>query len=327
MINFKTISIENINELKDYKNFDKINYRNNIILSAELSYNLHVNILCIIINNEICGCIIYYIKNKKVLNFKNTFFYKEFLFKEKILKFLSNKYSNHSFVIFDQSNSKNNNEQKVVNIKLKIKDNLHEQWDFIPSKTKNMIRKGKKFKVKIIQNNKYLYDFYNIYYFNMLNKKILPHTYDFFLNLFKKYDNEIFLFVSLDEKKVTGGVVLILEKNHAHYPFHTSLMNYNKYSVNDLLIWEIIKFVQNKKINYIDFGEATINSGVYKFKNNFSKSNIIEYIDKYQLTNNRNFIYKIKDYFFTKKIFFLLYKIKFPIKLLLKNYKINNLGI
>ena len=43
MINFKTISIENINELKDYKNFDKINYRNNIILSAELSYNLHVN--------------------------------------------------------------------------------------------------------------------------------------------------------------------------------------------------------------------------------------------------------------------------------------------
>ena len=140
MINFKTISIENINELKDYKNFDKINYRNNIILSAELSYNLHVNILCIIINNEICGCIIYYIKNKKVLNFKNTFFYKEFLFKEKILKFLSNKYSNHSFVIFDQSNSKNNNEQKVVNIKLKIKDNLHEQWDFIPSKSKNMIR-------------------------------------------------------------------------------------------------------------------------------------------------------------------------------------------
>ena len=58
MINFKTISIENINELKDYKNFDKINYRNNIILSAELSYNLHVNILCIIVIYQLLNLMI-----------------------------------------------------------------------------------------------------------------------------------------------------------------------------------------------------------------------------------------------------------------------------
>ncbi len=327
MINFKIISINNINQLKYLQNFEKINYRNKFILSAELSYNLKIKILCHIKNNEICSCLTYFIKNKKILNFKNTFFYKDDSFKEKLLIFLLKKYKNHSMVIFDKHKLNQNIEEKVVNIKLKIIDNYNEQWDSIPSKTKNMIRRGYKHKVKIIQDSKYLEDFYNIYYSNMLKKKIMPHTYDFFKNLFEQYNNKIFLFVSLDKNQVTGGVILVLENNYAHYPFHSSLTNYNKYSINDLLIWEIIKFLQNRNINYFDLGEATINSGVYKFKKNFAKNNMIQYIYKNQLTNRRNFIYKLIDYIFSKKIFFLLYKFKFPIKLLLKNYKTNSLGI
>lgn len=327
MSHYKIISFKNINKLENFNNFEKIKYRNKTILSASSSYNFKVNVLCIIENNEIYAYIIYFIKNKKIINFKNTFFYTKVIFREKIIKFLSNKYSKHSLIIFDKSITFSNDAKQVVNIKIKIKNNLDEQWDLIPSKTKNMIRKAKKFKIKIIQDNNYLLDFYKIYYSNMLTKKVLPHEYTFFLNLFKYYKSKIFLFVTLDNNKVTGGVILILEKNHAHYPFHTSLANFNKFSLNDLLIWEIIKFVQNKNISYLDFGEASIHSGVYKFKKNFSKNNMIEFIHKYQISNNRNIIFNILDIFFTKKIFFFLCKINFPIKFILKNFKINNLGI
>ena len=324
---FKIISFKNIDALKNFKNFEKIKYRNKIILSASSSYNFKVNVLCIIENNEIYACIIYFIKNKKIINFKNAFFYTKVIFREKIIKFLSKKYSKHSLIIFEKSIKVFNDAKQVVNIKIKIKNNLDEQWDLIPSKTKNMIRKAKKFKIKIIQDNNYLSDFYKIYYSNMLTKKVLPHEFTYFINLFKFYESKIFLFVTLDNKKVTGGIILILEKNHAHYPFHTSLVNFNKYSLNDLLIWEIIKFIQNKNISYLDFGEASINSGVYKFKKNFSKNNLIEFIYKYQIYNNRNIILNIYDIFFSKKIFFFLYKINFPIKFILKKFKINNLGI
>lgn len=327
MTNFKITSIEKINELKNYKNFGKLIQRINIILSAKFSYNLKINVLTIINDNEICSYIIYYKKNKKIFNFKNTFFYKNALLKKQMINYLLSNNFNYSLTIFDQLDSKTKDESNIINIKLKIKDDINKQWDLIPSKTKNMIRKAKKLKVNIIQNNKNLKDFYKIYYYNMLKKKILPHTYDFFLNLFQQYDDKIYLFTSLDEKKVTGGIILIFEKDHAYYPFHSSLTNYNKNSINDMLIWEIIQFSQNKGISYIDFGEATINSGVYKFKKNFSKNNIMSYLYKHHFNNNRKFIYIIKDYFLSKKLFFILYLIKFPIRYLLKVYKINNLGI
>jgi len=53
-----------------------------------------------------------------------------------------------------------------------------------------------------------------------------------------------------------------------------SLSQYNNLRPNDLLYWEAIKYACRNGYEYFDFGRSTINSGTFKFKQNWGAEKV-----------------------------------------------------
>ncbi len=141
-------------------------------------------------------------------------------------------------------------------------------WKKLSPKTRNTIRRGYKNDFKFSTDNKFLHGFYQIYKKRMFEKQLVSLPFSYFKKILKRNCNFSKIFVAHKNQKVIAGLILLYDKNGAQYTYAADDNTLFKNNMHCLL-WEVIKFLYKKKINFFDMTESRLNSGVYFFKKYF----------------------------------------------------------
>jgi lipid II:glycine glycyltransferase (peptidoglycan interpeptide bridge formation enzyme) len=148
---------------------------------------------------------------------------------------------------------------------LNLKKTEKETWDSLPSKTRNMIRRGQKALI-IREGHKYLWLFYAMYVWVMVFKKIHPYPLKHFFALKKIFGKNMKIIIALDGKRPVGATLLLLS-NIGFYPYQVAADH--TYAPTSLMIWECMKICIREGIDTLDMGDSTPGGGTYNFKQNF----------------------------------------------------------
>lgn len=124
--------------------------------------------------------------------------------------------------------------------------------------------------------------FYNILLHNLreLHKKEPTHSYDELEKLIKTFPNRILLFCAYYEEKMIGGIILFLcRKDIALIFYSTSDRRYQALRPENLMVYEVIKWLYERNYRYLDFGtlsiDMKINYGLYQFRREFRAVNFV----------------------------------------------------
>lgn len=69
----------------------------------------------------------------------------------------------------------------------------------------------------------------------------------------------------MDNKPIAASF-LMGHKETLEIPWASTLKEVNHLSINMLLYWEVLKYSIKKQYSYFDFGRSSLNSGTFKFK-------------------------------------------------------------
>ncbi|MHC1682470.1 MAG: lipid II:glycine glycyltransferase FemX [Clostridiaceae bacterium] len=171
-----------------------------------------------------------------------------------------------------------------VTVYLDLTKSLDKIWvEDIKSKNRNMIRKAEKSGL-IVEESKDYETFKNIYESTM--NKVDADSYYYFkdgyYNCLKNCEKYLLLNVKKG-KKIIASAIFMFYKEYFHYHLSGSYKEYLKYSPNNLLLWEAIKYAKKKGCKIMHFGGGlsdSLDDSLFKFKSSFSKKNANFYIGK-----------------------------------------------
>ena len=158
------------------------------------------------------------------------------------------------------------------------------------SKNRNMIRKALKNEVEIFTSNKkddYAI-FFSIYKQTMINVNAKSYLYfneEYFYNFLNFLPKNHELVLAKYNNQIVGGMILLFNKNFAHYHLSARLFEYGTLALNNLFLDYSINLAKEKKCKTFHFGGGTTGNTkdpLLKFKMNFSN--------------------ETKDFYFGKKI-------------------------
>jgi hypothetical protein len=159
------------------------------------------------------------------------------------------------------------NDDKII-CYLKLYNTVEKQWDSLKSKLRSQIKKGQSYGSEVIAGGvELLSDFYIVYSQNMLRLGSPPLPKIFFENIFKYYR---FGRVEITVVKIEGLPVAVgMTLSYMGFKeicWASSDYRYNKYNVNLLLYWEVVKksIIENNEI--FSFGRSSKDSNTFKFK-------------------------------------------------------------
>lgn len=140
-------------------------------------------------------------------------------------------------------------------------------WKGLDAKVRNQVRKAqKRGLVARVDSGESLDAFYRVYSHNMRDlgspvaaRGLFTHTFDRFGERAK------LIIVWLGDRPVAGAVWLCFRAT-AYVPWASSLRRYFPLSPSNLLYWEAISMACEAGCREFDFGRSTIDSGPYRFK-------------------------------------------------------------
>ena len=147
---------------------------------------------------------------------------------------------------------------------LQLTLNPEELWNKFDKKVRNSTRNAIKSNLKFKIGPKYINDFYRIYSKNMKEKGTPTHSFNFFRNIQNHLNTNVS--VVLYEDRVIASLFLLFYKNTVTAGWGSSLSEYLKFSPNNLLYWESIKYACGNNYKFFDFGRSRENVGTYDFK-------------------------------------------------------------
>jgi lipid II:glycine glycyltransferase (peptidoglycan interpeptide bridge formation enzyme) len=215
----------------------------------------------------------------------------ERLFEEKFLEFCQEKNIVAEFIRFHPFMHNHNlfkeNIEVVHNRKtivVNVEKDIEKIWnEDISSKNRNLIRKAEKSGLIVEVDNDYE-TFIDMY--NKTMTKVSAADYYFFdkeyYNHTQENKNNILMLVKMEGKAVAGGIFMGMG-DYFHYHLSGSLKEFLKFSPNNLMLWEAIKYAHKKGFKKFHLGGgATKDEGdnLFKFKKNFSKEVFDFYIGK-----------------------------------------------
>jgi len=155
-----------------------------------------------------------------------------------------------------------------VCMKLGLPEKSEDLWKSFSSKLRSQIRRPEKEGMQTrVGKEEELSTFYDVFSKNMrdLGTPVYPKT--FFRNILTKFPETSWIcsVYTKDDKPVASGF-LVSFKDRLEVPWASSLREYNPFSPNMLLYWNILKFACEKGFKLFDFGRSTIGEGTFKFK-------------------------------------------------------------
>ena len=141
----------------------------------------------------------------------------------------------------------------------------------LTTKSRNQIRKSEKFSyTKKIGGLELLEDYYQLISTAWRDLGTPTHSKDFYKNIIKECDGnkgiQACFIVLYDGDLPVSGSCLIFDSDTIYHPYAATLKEYNKYSLNNALYWNIILFALEKKLNYFDMGRSRKTQGTSKYK-------------------------------------------------------------
>lgn len=123
----------------------------------------------------------------------------------------------------------------------------------INKKTRNQIKAAIKNGIEISLDND-IDDFYPIYESTMTRLGAKAKEKKYFTDLKDAFQNDFYLLSAKKDGKIIGGNIFVVNNNYLMLMFNSSLKEYWKYYVNDLLYWRMIEIGLEKGIKWFDFG-------------------------------------------------------------------------
>lgn len=152
---------------------------------------------------------------------------------------------------------------------LDLLDSEEKMWNALRNKTRNMIRKARKSGLTVERGFHNIKAFYNIYTRRMLEKSVPIHSLEFFQQIAIELKGDAELLVAKHSNVLVGGMLLLVGKHAAVYPYQASNPEGKGYAANQLLIWEAMRLCQAHGVQMLDMGESKEGSPVYQSKINF----------------------------------------------------------
>ena len=179
------------------------------------------------------------------------------------------------------------NNHKLVSPKMKSSYSRHtvaldltvdDIWmNQISSKNRNMIRKGEKEGVTIIESDDY--ETFRHLYDSTMSDLHAENFYFFPQSYYNEYkqafkDNSLLCLAILDGKVIAGSMFMFSDK-YAHYHLSARDREFSRYAANNLILWYGIQKAKERGCQWFHFGGGTTgddNDSLLKFKKEFSKT-------------------------------------------------------
>lgn len=180
----------------------------------------------------------------------------------------------------------NHKECLYLPLNAKTHDDL---WEAIPKKTKNMIRKAEKSDVKVSFDWGNLEKFYDVYADRFLEKSLSIKPLRYFYVLKDQFQDNVVLISALQGGNLVAGMVFMMSDKMACYAYNASVVSAANNGVNNLLMWEAMKYFHGRGIEMIDLSESKPESPVHQFKTRLSRGIIPKTIYYYERAGQKNF--------------------------------------
>lgn len=154
-----------------------------------------------------------------------------------------------------------------VSMQLKLPASSDMLFDDFPSKLRSQIRRPEKAGAVCVDGGVELLDeFYSVFSRNMrdLGTPVFPRI--LFREICENFPDQTRLFVvSLDGTPCATGMTFGF-RDCLEIPFASSLRRFNRFSVNMLLYWNVLKHAVSNGYSVFDFGRSTKGTGTHRFK-------------------------------------------------------------
>lgn len=156
-----------------------------------------------------------------------------------------------------------------ISLILQVASTYEETWSNLRAKTRNMIRKARKYDLVAERGHHNLKTFHDIYARHMLTLGVPIYGYSLFHEIAEQLPTESELIVARQGEEIVSGLLIIFGKNTGIYPFQATKAEHRNLAATQFLIWEAAKCAVERNVSRIDMGESRLNSPVYRSKINF----------------------------------------------------------
>jgi FemAB-related protein (PEP-CTERM system-associated) len=157
--------------------------------------------------------------------------------------------------------------KEKVSLILELPSTPDELWKSFDSKLRSQIKRPIKEGMTVETGGiEQLDNFYDVFSKNMRDLGTPVYGKYFFKNIFNAYHGHTNICTVKLNGIPVGSAFLIGFKETMEIPWASTIMEYNKLSPNMLLYWGVLRFAIEKGCKRFDFGRSSINSGTYKFK-------------------------------------------------------------
>jgi len=157
---------------------------------------------------------------------------------------------------------------ETVTMRLDLKNRSENKiWDnSFDTKLRNQIRKAQKsvLTCSIGNSSKLGDDFYFLYSKTMHKYGTPPFSKRLFEMIAHSF--KMTYVVVYDKPQPVCGLILLFDQDIAHVPWAGALDAYRKYSHNNLMYWEAIKFSLSVNCKVFDFGRSGYGTNTFQFK-------------------------------------------------------------
>ena len=154
-----------------------------------------------------------------------------------------------------------------VNMILELPDTAELLGKEIGAKKRSQIRRPLKEGVEsVIGGSELLDDFYKVFSINMRDLGTPVYSKTFFSEILKTFPKQVKIVILRLNGKPISAAFLIGLKEQLEIPWASTLKEYNRFSPNMLLYWEVLKLAIESGYRKFDFGRSSIDSGTYRFK-------------------------------------------------------------
>lgn len=171
-------------------------------------------------------------------------------------------------------------------------------WSNLDSTVRNRIRNAEKYGIEVRRGKTedLISEFEKIYNQRMDSLSASEYYFfdkEFFDYLFEHLDDNLELFYAVYEGKIIAACDILTYKNRLHYHLSASLDEYRKLPSVNLLIWEVMKWGQEKGYEVLNLGGGlgSKEDGLYRFKRGFNRKNVFDFFVGKKIFDKKTYEY------------------------------------
>ena len=154
-----------------------------------------------------------------------------------------------------------------VSMLLPLPREADDLWKDIGKKRRSDVKRSAKRGATVRRGREELLDdFYDVFAHNMRDLGTPVYARSFFKTMLEHLPAQSYIVAAyMDERAVAAGF-LIRDGSRLEIPWASALREYNRFSVNTLLYWEVLKDAIESGAEMFDFGRSSVDGGTYAFK-------------------------------------------------------------